>query len=436
MKTRVPQSKTELPTRTPIDERVPVVAVSENTGVAEAKSSRCPYCESAEFVKRGTRKKKHESIQLYQCTNPACGRTFSETNAKGRRYPMKLVIEGMSYYNLGFTLEATCSILRKKFGASPEPKTLSEWIERYKPLCRYERMRPYAVKMYRPTETMECVTLAHPQLYNFRYHRAKMRLALEEYKNRRFDRLKDFLDAVATETPHQLFGEGERMSEVRSRFDKAEMIVKSKTNFANMLAAFALSGAKNNKGRHEAVQRFMIANDSVTVATEVPVFIRREDIEHLQNELKFEVVNSDVGLEVRKRKGRSPAEVPRRTEAGKRKRDEPKAHGNTGTGLPALLTGHIDIVQVRNGIVHILDYKPHARKEKPIEQLTWYALALSRLTGLRLFEFKCAWFDEKDYFEFYPLHVVKKLHRKKEKKVLFRDGTRATIPRTNQFVAV
>lgn len=203
-----------------------------------------------------------------------------------------------------------------------------------------------------------------------------------------------------------------------------------------MLAAFALSGAKNNKGRHEAVQRFMIANDSVTVATEVPVFIRREDIEHLQNELKFEVVNSDVGLEVRKRKGRSPAEVPRRTEAGKRKRDEPKAHGNTGTGLPALLTGHIDIVQVRNGIVHILDYKPHARKEKPIEQLTWYALALSRLTGLRLFEFKCAWFDEKDYFEFYPLHVVKKLHRKKEKKVLFRDGTRATIPRTNQFVAV
>lgn len=59
MKIRVPQSKTKaaLPQRTPLDERVPVVAVSENPGVAEAKSSRCPYCEFVKFVKRGTRKK-------------------------------------------------------------------------------------------------------------------------------------------------------------------------------------------------------------------------------------------------------------------------------------------------------------------------------------------------------------------------------------------
>ena len=79
--------------------------------------------------------------------------------------------------------------------------------------------------------------------------------------------------------------------------------------------------------------------------------------------------------------------------------------------FPHLLTGHIDLIQVRNGQIHLLDYKPNAAKENPVEQLTWYALAMSRLTGLRLFEFKCAWFDEKDYFEFYPLHVVKKIRR-------------------------
>ena len=76
--------------------------------------------------------------------------------------------------------------------------------------------------------------------------------------------------------------------------------------------------------------------------------------------------------------------------------------------LPELITGHIDILQIRNGQIHILDFKPKAEKEKPIEQLTLYAMALSRLTGLRLFEFKCAWFDEKDYFEFFPLHVLHK----------------------------
>jgi len=61
-----------------------------------------------------------------------------------------------------------------------------------------------------------------------------------------------------------------------------------------------------------------------------------------------------------------------------------------------------------------LDYKPGAKRVKPIEQLTIYALALSRLTGLKLFHFKCAWFDGDNYFEFYPLHVVMKKQKKKK----------------------
>jgi hypothetical protein len=60
-------------------------------------------------------------------------------------------------------------------------------------------------------------------------------------------------------------------------------------------------------------------------------------------------------------------------------------------------------------LIHILDYKPKAKTEKPYTQLTLYALALSRLTGLKPHDFKCAWFDENDYFEFFPLHIVYKL---------------------------
>ena len=63
------------------------------------------------------------------------------------------------------------------------------------------------------------------------------------------------------------------------------------------------------------------------------------------------------------------------------------------------ITGHIDFLQVnyriascaaytlkrvRNSAVHILDYKPDARTNKPVAQLTVYALALSRLTGIKL----------------------------------------------------
>ena len=362
----------------------------------------CPYCESVDFVKRGVRKNKFGEAQMYLCRNPVCGRSFTARDIKGKKFPLRIIIDSMSYYNLGFTLEYACALVKKKFGSAPDPQTLSGWIEEYKPLCRYERLRPWAVKYCRPEETVEVVSMAHRQLYRFRYHRAKTYLMLEEFRNRNLKPLKEYLDSVSADTPHQYFQEGARMSEIKSKFDKADMIVRSKENFANLLANFVLKAVTENKARHEELQRFFIANDSVTVATEVPVYIRREDIEHMESVLKFKVCNDGL------------------VEFKGKKRPVP---------MPKLLTGHIDFIQIRNGCVHLLDYKPNAAKEQPIEQLTWYAMAMSRLTGLRLFEFKCAWFDEKDYFEFYPLHVVKKLSGKKKRFVRFKDGSKVEVPR-------
>ena len=72
-------------------------------------------------------------------------------------------------------------------------------------------------------------------------------------------------------------------------------------------------------------------------------------------------------------------------------------------GATGSLPGHIDFRQVRNGAVHILDYKPDARTNRPIAQLTIYALAPTGLVaGLELFDVKCAWFNEEEYCEFFP----------------------------------
>ena len=372
---------------------------------SKSQASKCPKCASGNFVKRGIKRKKLENVQIYLCKD--CGKTFVEPEQKGKHYPMRLVIEGMSYYNLGFGLKQTCQLLNQKFGVNPGASTLAGWVTQHSGLCRYARIRSYAIKMCKPQETVEVTTMAHRQLYRFRYHRPKLKLIINEhYKHRKFEPLMDYLDAVSSETPHQYFQEGLRMSEIKSKFDKAQMIVKSKHNYANELARFALQAVKENKQRHEELQRFMIANDSVTVATEVPVYIRKEDIEHMENQLGF-VILDEGGILVK----------------GEKKKE-----------LPRLVTGHIDLVQVRNGMCHLLDYKPDAAKEKPIEQLTWYALALSRLTGLRLYEFKCGWFDEKDYFEFYPLHVVKKISNRKRKKIYFKSGTTVEIPEENKIV--
>jgi len=110
----------------------------------------------------------------------------------------------------------------------------------------------------------------------------------------------------------------------------------------------------------------MLANDSVTVAIEIPIWLTETDIAALEKQHAIELV--------------------------------PQAGSTERT-----ITGHIDFLQVRNGAVHILDYKPDARTNKPIAQLAIYALALTRLVpGLKLFDIKCAWFSEQEYCEFFP----------------------------------
>lgn len=343
----------------------------------------CPYCHSKEFVKRGMRKKKFESVQLYLCR--ACGKTFTAQFVKGKRFPLHIILEALNYYHIGYSFEDSCKIIKQKFGYEITPPTLSGWTDEFSEFCSYARMRPYATKIYTPKDTIEVVSMAHRQVYRFCYHRAKTKFALEEeYRNHRLFPLKEYLDAVTTETPHQYFQDGIRASEIKERFHTEQLYIRAKQNRATRTAEFVLQAVKDNVSRHDALQRFMIANDSVTVATEVPIYITEDDIAHMQNLLGF-----DVPLPT------FPTQNKQNTSHAKKK---PRL----------LITGHIDFVQIRNGRVHIMDYKPHADREKPIEQLVWYALALSRLTGLRMYEFMCAWFDEHHYYEFFPLHAVYK----------------------------
>ena len=156
-------------------------------------------------------------------------------------------------------------------------------------------------------------------------------------------------------------------TEVKHNFDLSQVTIQEKNNFATRLTDFVIQAVNNNKARHDELQKFMIANDSVTIATEIPVFISNEDLK------EFKKVGFDIPIKLNK-----------------------------------ILTGHIDFLQVRNNSIHILDYKPNAKRDKPISQLTIYALALSKLTGMKLTDFKCAWFDENSYYEFFPLPIVYK----------------------------
>jgi ATP-dependent exoDNAse (exonuclease V) beta subunit len=179
----------------------------------------------------------------------------------------------------------------------------------------------------------------------------------------------NLLEAVPLICPHDLFRleDRSRASQAHPNFaDISRVIVNRKENIATRIAGLIIPAVGNNKWRHETLQKFMLANDSVTVAIEIPIWLTETDIAALEKE---------HGIELAPRVGAADRSI----------------------------TGHIDFLQVRNGAVHILNYKPDARTNKPIAQLAFYALALTRLVpGLKLFDIKCAWFNEEEYSEFFP----------------------------------
>ena len=172
--------------------------------------------------------------------------------------------------------------------------------------------------------------------------------------------------------PHHIFKHHKenqtKQSASNIKFKTLKITKLNKQNLANKLAKLSLNLATSNKQRHQAIQDFFITNDSTTIATEIPVYLTKDDIIYFLS------------------KGFEPSLIKKKTP----------------------ITGHIDILQIRNGLIHILDYKPDAEKENPINQLTLYALALASRTKLDLKSIKCAWFDENNYFEFFPLQVVYK----------------------------
>ena len=330
--------------------------------------SRCPHCGSTRLIRKGTRRKKLEIAQLWQCK--LCRRVFTPAPPalRYKTHPLRLILDGVTLYNLGYSLPEAAKRLKQKHGYTVKPATLASWMDEHRELTTYRRLRGRSPIRLTPAQTIRSTKLYHRQVYSFAYHRPKLALMRDSSQHRRFASLADFLEQVPSICPHDLFSDSSRASQLASFIGRDHLIVVQKENFATRAADLVIPTIGDNRLRHESLQRFMLANDSVTVAVEIPIWLTGKDIEALQIEHGIELL--------------------------------PPGHE------PRVLTGPIDFLQIRNGAVHILDYKPDARTNKPIAQLTLYALALTRLAGLRLFDIKCAWFNEEEYCEFFPRALI------------------------------
>jgi hypothetical protein len=304
---------------------------------------------------------------------------------RGVKYPPRVIARTLCLYNLGHSQAQAARRIALEHRITVPRRTISHWIEGYRPITTFHRLRAAAILQFGQNMLQERA-LEHQQTYQYKVHLPKLTLMANAIPEGVAARVQNYLLAVLEDFPDFLFREDETarpdgqtaprdtplqppeaMRSSKSRFEILPLSPVEKQNLANDLAALGLLLARKNKERHASVQDFMLANDSSTIACEVPVYLTAEEIAYYKSKGFFVTLPESARP----------------------------------------ITGHIDIVQVRNGLIHLLDYKPKARDIDPVNQLVVYALAFASRTRLPIKLLKCAWFDERDYFEFFPLQAVK-----------------------------
>jgi len=306
---------------------------------------KCPNCKSPRIIRKGRRKVRFGFRQLYHCKD--CRREFADSRLLYKTYGPKVISSAISCYNLGNTLEESARLTNRRYKVKVSKSSASQWLKEFGGICTYRKLRTGVVRDYQKDILVNKTFLHNDLAYNFRYHKPKLEMLC---KDNGFSPLIEYVKRFEKGCP--LF-----FDDIKNRCSQTRISVKAnkkvRYNNACRLADFALKSCNNNSQRHLAVENFMLINDSSTIAVEVPVWLWEK--------------NLDMGI-----------------------------------------AGHIDALQVRQGKVFILDFKPAAEKEneqKVASQLFWYASGLSFRTSIPLEKFMCAWFDDKTYHEFCPVEA-------------------------------
>lgn len=193
----------------------------------------------------------------------------------------------------------------------------------------------------------------HGWFYHYRIHKKKT----DDICSTNFSALSDYLYEMFDKCPNNYFNSGPRSSSLRIDI---EIEIKQEENHKVCLLAKEGLALKEYKTAHSNVQLFMLNYDNNTLGVEVPVWIMPFEFEGF--ELFFK------------------------------------------ENLP--LTGHIDVLQVKDDKIWIWDYKPKAHLEKyATTQTYFYALMLSKRTNIPLEKFICGYFDDNLAFIFEPSKV-------------------------------
>ena len=302
---------------------------------------KCPDCKKEKCViKNGWRNTKKGKIQRYYCTD--CKRSFSDSRAPKTEYPENVILYTLELYNRGYPVMEAKRLTGKRYQYSPPRSTIYSWINRYKPILTFLKLR----KKYNidPTTLTTTHNYKHQQIYPFTYHHLKLNIHSKQRPE-----LRRYINWLERSLDREMFLSGPRCSSLNIDPNTKP---KEKKNIVPELTRLALNSQPKNstKTPHETVEDFFLYNDSTTVATELPVFIRPKEV--------------DLDL------------------------DEP-------------ITGHIDLIQIRFNNIFILDYKPNLNNpHRHASQLALYKEAIQRRTSIPEHKIHTAAFNRHTYYEF------------------------------------
>jgi hypothetical protein len=306
----------------------------------------CPRClTNRRVVRTGQRHTKAKGrVQRYKCN--LCRKQFTDQAIAGTKHPLKIIAFALTYYNQGHSYQETRDTIKRKLKRTVPVPTIQTWARKHAGICTFIPMRKrYDIQWKKIIRKRK---LYHQQIYEFKYHTLKTNIAAKYFRQIRY-----YLEHVYKnkKETQRVF---ERSTTRCSTFKPPnQRYIDSKTilsNNATKMTKLALTLAKNKAKRHEAVESFFIANDSSTIAVEIPVYILPNDAPDLR--------------------------------------------------LTEPLTGHIDILQFRNKKIQVLDYKPDQNPKLASMQLYLYKRALAIRARIPQDRIQTAAFNEDRYVEF------------------------------------
>ena len=308
-------------------------------------------------------------MQLWRCGS--CKRVFTPGPAalRNKTYPIRLVLQALTLYDLGYSLDETAKRLKSKSGRAISPATIAMWIGAHKDQTTFRRLRAEATTIYPPSKPSaqssfitgrstptRIIARSLPSCAAIRSIGASRHL---RHSSRTFHQLARMNSSAARTIPRPALRRRARLSPIPTASSSTAKRTRPRQLPASSFPPWVPTSCDTRHCKISCSRTTRVRSRS-----EIPIWLTEDEISALETRYGIELA------------------------AG---------------GAPRSITGHIDFLQVRNDAVHVLDYKPDARTNKPIAQLAIYALALTiRVPGLKLFDIKCAWFNEDEYNEFFP----------------------------------